>query len=86
MAAFLYEFGWDPVKTKANFSKHGVDFERAARVFRDPLALTIPDEEHSESEIGWITLGTDAAGEYVLVVDTFAQLTAESVRIRMISG
>ena len=47
MAAFLYEFEWDPVKAKANFSKHGVDFERAAQVFRDPLALTIPDEKHS---------------------------------------
>ncbi len=51
MAAFLYEFAWDPVKAKANFSKHGVDFEGAAQVFRDPLALTIPDEEHSESEV-----------------------------------
>jgi uncharacterized DUF497 family protein len=59
MAAFLYEFEWDPVKAKANFTNHGVDFERAAQVFRDPLALTIPDEEHSESEVRWITLGKD---------------------------
>ena len=51
MAAFLYEFEWDPVKANENFSKHGVDFERAAQVFRDPLALTIPDEEHSASEV-----------------------------------
>jgi len=51
VAAFLYEFEWDPVKAKENFSKHGVDFERAAQVFRDPLALTIPDEEHSENEV-----------------------------------
>jgi len=47
MAVFLYEFEWDPVKAHANFVKHGVDFERAAEVFRDPLALTIPDEDHS---------------------------------------
>jgi uncharacterized protein len=57
MAAFLYEFEWDPVKAKANFSKHGVDFEWAAQVFRDPLALTIPDEEHSESEVRRVRLG-----------------------------
>jgi uncharacterized DUF497 family protein len=75
MAAFLYEFEWDPVKAKANFSKHGVDFERAAQVFRDPLALTIPDEEHSEREFRWITLGKDVAGRYLLVVHTFEQLT-----------
>jgi uncharacterized DUF497 family protein len=41
MAAFLYEFDWDPVKAQANFSKHGLDFERAATVFLDPFAVTI---------------------------------------------
>lgn len=33
MAAFLYEFDWNPAKAQANFSKHGVDFERAATVY-----------------------------------------------------
>ena len=75
MAAFLYEFEWDPVKAKENYSKHGVDFERAAQVFRDPLALTIPDEEHSVSEVRWITLGKDPMGQYLLVVHTFEQLS-----------
>ena len=56
MPAFLYDFEWDPAKAKANLRKHGVDFDRAAQVFRDPLALTIPDEEHSESEVRWVTL------------------------------
>jgi uncharacterized DUF497 family protein len=51
MAAFLFEFEWDPAKAGTNFSKHGVDFERAAEVFRDPLALTIPDDEHSVTEV-----------------------------------
>jgi uncharacterized DUF497 family protein len=75
MAAFLYEFEWDPVKAHANFSKHGLDFERAASVFLDPLALTIPDEGHSEAEARWITLGKDATAHYVLVVHTFESLT-----------
>jgi uncharacterized DUF497 family protein len=86
MASFLYEFEWDPVKAKANFSKHRVDFERAAQVFRDQLALTIRDEEHSESEVRWITLGKDRTGQYLLVVHTFEQLTHELGRIRMISA
>jgi uncharacterized DUF497 family protein len=30
MAAFPFEFDWDPVKAQTNFSKHGLDFERAA--------------------------------------------------------
>jgi uncharacterized protein len=55
MAAFLYEFEWDPAKASANINKHGLDFERAATVFLDPLAVTIPDEEHSGNEVRWIT-------------------------------
>jgi uncharacterized protein len=86
MPAFLYEFGWDPAKAKANYDKHGVGFQRAAQVFRDPLALTIPDEEHSESEVRWITLGKDATGRYVLVVHTFDQVTNELGHIRIISA
>ena len=34
----------DPVKANANVNKHGMDFERAATVFLDPLAVTIPDK------------------------------------------
>jgi uncharacterized DUF497 family protein len=86
MAAFLYEFEWDPVKAHANFSKHGLDFERAASVFLDPLALTIPDEGHSEAEARWITLGKDATAHYVLVVHTFESLTNDRARIRLISA
>jgi uncharacterized DUF497 family protein len=72
--AFLYEFEWDPVKAQTNFDKHGLDFERAATVLLDPLALTIPDEEHSETEDRWITLGIDATARYVMVVHTFETL------------
>ena len=86
MATFRYEFEWDPHKAKANFNKHGVHFERAAQIFRDPLALTIPDEQHSENEVRWITLGRDATAKYVLVVHTFLQLKAEHGRIRLISA
>jgi len=86
MAAFLYEFEWDPVKAQTNFNKHGVDFERAATVFLDPLAVTIPDEEHSETEVRWITLGKDATDRYVIVIHTFESLTADRGRIRLISA
>ena len=86
MAAFLYEFDWDPVKAQANFSKHGVDFERAATVFQDPLAVTIPDEEHSETGHRWITLGKDAVGRDVLVVHTFEWLADDRGRVRLISA
>ena len=56
---FLYEFERDPAKAKVNFKKHGVSFEAATQVFRDALALTIPDQDHSETEVRWITMGKD---------------------------
>jgi uncharacterized DUF497 family protein len=34
MAGFLYKFDWDPVKAKANFNKHAVDFEQATEFFK----------------------------------------------------
>jgi uncharacterized DUF497 family protein len=86
MAAFLFELEWDPAKARANFSKHGVDFERTAEVFRDHFALTIPDDEHSVNEVRWITMGRDTRGQPVLVVHTFEQLDDETARIRIISA
>jgi uncharacterized protein len=86
MAAFLYEFEWDPDKAGTNFSKHGVNFERAAEVFCDPLAISISDDEHSPAEVRWITMGKDTHGQYVLVVHTFEQLDDKTARIRVISA
>ncbi len=86
MAEALYEFEWDPVKASANLAKHGVDFERAAEVFLDPLALTISDDEHGATEPRWITIGKDVANRYVLVVHTFRRLTDDRALVRIISA
>ncbi|MBS1834446.1 MAG: BrnT family toxin [Acidobacteria bacterium] len=80
------EFEWDPAKARSNYAKHGVQFNRALEVFRDPLALTIPDEEHSAEEQRWITLGKDRRGQYIVVVHTYRQTDSNSVRIRLISA
>ena len=50
----------DAVKAKANLHKHGVSFEEAATVFRDPLALTFADPDHSRGEEQEITIGRSA--------------------------
>ena len=62
-----YNFEWDPAKAKLNANKHGVTFEQAVGVFEDLMALTIFDEENSEGEDRWVTLG-QAKGEHYLVV------------------
>jgi hypothetical protein len=55
---FAYVFEWDPAKAAENLAKHRVAFETAATVFRDALALTVYDSEHSEAEERWATMGT----------------------------
>ena len=35
---FVYRFAWDPEKAAANRAKHGVTFEQAATVFREPVS------------------------------------------------
>lgn len=85
MARVAYEFEWDPVKARTNFIKRA-DFEQAAPVFMGPRALTIRDDQHSETERRWITLGKEANARYVLVVHTFEPMTDDRVRIRLISA
>jgi len=42
-----YNFEWDPAKARDNIKKHKVTFERASKVFLDPYAISIYDDEHS---------------------------------------
>ncbi|WP_439645677.1 BrnT family toxin [Candidatus Thiosymbion oneisti] len=51
------EFEWDEQKAIANRKKHGVTFEEASTVFRDPLAATGADPDHSLGEQRWVTFG-----------------------------
>ena len=41
------QFEWDENKNNINIKKHGVSFEYAIRVFRDPFRLDLYDEENS---------------------------------------
>jgi uncharacterized DUF497 family protein len=82
----LYKFDWDPAKEKTNISKHKVPFRRAATVFRDPNQLSIYDEEHSEYEDRWITIGIDSGGVLRVVVHTFKQIDESLCEIHIISA
>ena len=44
------DFDWDPDKAASNAAKHGVTFEAAMSVFRDPLARSMLDRESNPSE------------------------------------
>lgn len=81
-----YDFEWDPKKARGNIRKHKVNFERATTIFRDPNLLSIPDEEHSQSEERWITIGLDENGNLLVLSHKFERLSTEVSRIRIISA
>ena len=61
------QFEWDVSKDKANLWKHGVSFAESQSVFYDPLAKTIYDPDHSQSEDRWITIGYSNKGHLLIV-------------------
>ena len=81
-----YRFDWDPAKEAQNVRKHKISFRRAAMTFRDPNHLSIYDEEHSETEERWVTIGLDSAGILRVVVHTFEQVDEGLCEIRIISA
>ena len=81
-----YYFEWDPAKGNVNIQKHKVSFQRAAEVFKDPHAISIFDDEHSQEEDRWITMGSDYNGRILVVSHTFRRIDEDSFRIRIISS
>jgi uncharacterized DUF497 family protein len=81
-----YTFEWDPIKAKDNLRKHRISFDRAAEVFLDPLAISIFDEEHSEHEERWVSLGKDWGGILLILIHTFLEISAAECKIRIISA
>jgi hypothetical protein len=74
-----YEF--DPDKADANLRKHGVSFEEAFTVFNDPLASTLPDDQHSVGKQRSVTVGTSSANRILFIV-----YTERGSRIRLIGA
>ena len=81
-----YYFEWDPDKADLNIRKHKVSFQRAAEVFKDPHAISIFNDEHSQEEDRWITMGSDYNGRILVVSHTFSRIDEGSFRIRIISS
>lgn len=77
---------WDPAKANLNRRKHGVGFGQAATVLLDPLALNLFDQEHSEDEERWVTMGRSVQGKILVVVHTFDEQADGNVTVRIISA
>jgi uncharacterized protein len=85
-AVFDYYFEWDATKAASNQRKHGISFDLAATVFRDPLMISIPDEENSKTEERWITMGQAENSKLLSVIHTYLEISANAANVRMISA
>lgn len=86
MSDFRFKFDWDPRKAQSNLAKHGVAFPQAASVFLDPLAATVSDDEHSEGERRWVTLGLSGTDVLLVVIHTYEMPNDSSAEVRIISA
>jgi hypothetical protein len=71
------DFEFDPAKSRANLSKHGIDFVVAQELWRDPDRLEIPARSRDEPR-------TQVLGRIGDIVWS-AFITPRSGRIRIIS-
>ncbi|MBI3200877.1 MAG: BrnT family toxin [Myxococcales bacterium] len=72
------DFEWDSDKAQENEDKHGVSFEEAVTVFRDPHALDLGDGGHADRID---TIGFSLAARLLFVVST-----ERGARLRLISA
>ena len=75
------DFEWNPLKSERNVQKHGVTFVEASSVFDDPVFITLLDDEHSDDEERFITIGLSTSNRLIMVAHT-----ERENRIRVISA
>ena len=65
---FIFE--WDEEKAQQNVRRHRVTFEEAVSIFSDPYLVTFPDDEHSDVEDRFISIGRSDRGRVLLAIHT----------------
>lgn len=78
-------FEWDPFKAQANLKKHHVNFDEGKTIFNDPFLVTYLDEEHSDDENRFISIGTSSKSRVLLMVHTEQHERMDTLVIRIIS-
>jgi uncharacterized protein len=61
------EFEWDEGKAETNLIKHGVSFDDAQTIFKDPLYVDFYDPDHSEDEDRYLIIGESIRGRVLIV-------------------
>lgn len=81
----FYEFEWDENKATTNLAKHKISFDEGRTIFTDPFLFTLPDDEHSDNEDRFISIGKSTNEKILLVVHLERQNKLNHVLIRIIS-
>jgi len=61
------KFEWDEDKAVINSAKHGVSFNEAETVFKDPLYVDFFDPHHSDNEDRYLMVGRSNRGRLLIV-------------------
>jgi uncharacterized DUF497 family protein len=74
------KFEWDKTKAKDNYAKHGVSFDLAKKVFKDPFAVEFLDDREDYGEERFVIIGM--VDKHILYV----AYTERNETIRIISA
>ncbi|MGA8539126.1 MAG: BrnT family toxin [Terriglobales bacterium] len=74
------EFEWHKAKAEANLRAHGVSFDLAITVFKDPFAIERLDDREDYDEARFVTIGM-AEGRVLLFVAYTERGNSERIRI-----
>jgi len=76
------KFEWDDEKAEANLKKHGVAFDEAKTVFRDPMYLIFADPDHSVNEKRFLIIGMSESNRLLFVSYTERQAATRIIGAR----
>ena len=86
-SGITHQFTWDPRKAKRNIQKHKISFGEASAVFKDPLAITVFDDSHSDyEEERWATIGQIQGQLLVVVVHQVLADDGSTIHLHLISA
>ncbi|MBN8454357.1 BrnT family toxin [Accumulibacter sp.] len=72
------DFEWNVDKAENNSRKHGIAFQEAITVFRDPLSPAYPDLDHSADEDRYLIIVLSSSGNVLVISHIFRN---DSIRI-----
>lgn len=85
MGVQTIRFEWDEAKNLTNQRKHGLSFEEAVQVFRDPLQVSLQDRIENGEE-RWQTFGVVGGVLLVMVAHTVQEEDQAETVVRIISA